>query len=143
MELSIAPDTEGGWVADLHRISAVALVLVLLVGAGWALLGLLNRSRPDPVVLGGVTVAAIATAIAYRTGGELPWNALALWAVKVDTSYEGVWSIAWDESIRFIFNGGRDDFPREYRLRVVTHLIAAPAVLIAAVGTIAARARRG
>jgi quinol-cytochrome oxidoreductase complex cytochrome b subunit len=134
-------DTSAGWIGEVHRLSAVALVLVLLVAAGWALIASAHRGRLDLAVVGGIAVGATAVAIAYRTGGFLPYELLALWAVRASPSYEGVWTIAWDDTVRFIFNG-RETTPAEYQLRLVIHLIAAPAILLAAVGTVAARARR-
>ena len=125
------PHHGGGWIGDVHRVLAVAmyvsiagLVLVLLVAA-------VRRRVPGWVGL-PVVAALAATLVARSSGDGLPWSQLALWAVTVNTTYEGVWRAAFDPVVRFVLTDVEVG-QAEYRVWVLTHVFAVPALLLAAI----------
>ena len=122
------PDHGGGWVGDVHHVVALALY-VSLAGFVVALLAPVVRRRLTPWVAGPVTAAVAATIVARSSGEPLPWSQLGLWAVKVNTDYAGVWKAAYDPSVRFVLTG-TERTQAEYRRLVLTHLFAAPALLV-------------
>ena len=76
------------------------------------------------------------------TGYLLPWDQLALWAVKVGSRSEGVaWDAAFSGDVRFILIGGTEVTQGTYRLWLVVHA-GVLAAAFAAVLAVLARLRR-
>jgi hypothetical protein len=120
----------GGWVHELHVWSSFVLVAL----AALALARLLRRrsSAKQRAALGLICVALVLGIVSAK---GLRWNALALWAVSDGDVTPGIWSPAFDDQVRFILIQGEGEVvPDEYRTRVVGHVLAVPALLLAAVG---------
>ena len=76
------------------------------------------------------------------TGYLLPWDQLALWAVKVGSrGLAGTWRAAFSGEVRFILIGGTEVTQGTYRLWLLVHTVVL-AVAFAAVLAVLVRLRR-
>jgi quinol-cytochrome oxidoreductase complex cytochrome b subunit len=118
------PDEEQ-WIRDVHRVAALAL---LVVAVGLLVLAILRRRQLRvPGVLaavgGFVTVGA-----AYLTGRLLPWDQLALWAVTVGNDVGG---IVMHDEVKFVLIDGREVAPSTYEAWAYAHLVLSALVVVA------------
>jgi quinol-cytochrome oxidoreductase complex cytochrome b subunit len=130
------PEHGGGWIADVHEVAALLFYGVVAGLVLTLLLRMVRRLLPMWVAV-PIVAAVSATVVARVSGAPLPWAQLALWAVKANTDYRGVWRAAYDPSVRFVLTGVESS-QAEYRLNVVAHIFAVPAVLAVALLGIAA-----
>lgn len=124
-----APDQT---VRDLHRFAATLAQSVVLLAAvaalGWSYrIG--RRAWVGPAV---VLVLVLAASV---TGGALPYDQVALWAVTVGDNLEGVWFAAFDDRVRFVLVGGTEVSQDLYQRVLLAHfaLAAAAVAVLAAV----------
>jgi quinol-cytochrome oxidoreductase complex cytochrome b subunit len=126
------PGTGGGWVGDVHRLLAIALYLSLAGLVVVLVLDAIRRTDRSWIAAGLVPVVVVATVVARASGEGLPWSQVAVRAVRVNTSYRGVWRAAYDPLVRFVLTEV-ETTRAHYRISVIVHLFAAPALLLAAV----------
>lgn len=96
------------WLRHVHRAAAAIVGPTVLAAA---LLVAADRSGPrwrrQWLVTGGLAVTAVA---ALLSGPLLPWDQLALWAVKVGTNLTGYEPIRGSQ-VRFVLIGGAEVAP--------------------------------
>ena len=120
------PDEEQ-WIGDVHRVAAIAL---LVVAVGLLVLAILRRRRLRvPGVLaavgGFVTVGA-----AYLTGRLLPWDSLALRAVTAGADITGV-RAGFSSDVVVVGIDGRGVSPSTYEAWAYAHLVLSVLVVVA------------
>jgi quinol-cytochrome oxidoreductase complex cytochrome b subunit len=128
----------------LHRVGAWCLILaVLALGTEVAVRAAARGLRRLFLALGTVSVAVLALLGAFATGFLLPWDQLALFAVRGP-----VWGLRgpFDSQVRLVLVGGAEVSPAAYRTVAVLHVIvfpvlAAPALFVALRSARARRAR--
>jgi quinol-cytochrome oxidoreductase complex cytochrome b subunit len=125
----------GGWIHEVHVWAAIVLQAAA-VALALVMVGALVRRRTGGVsrvaALASVGLA-VAVVLGFVSGRDLRWNQLALWAVTVGGRFEGVWGIAFDESVRFVLVPGQGEVaPDEYRTWAVAHLVAVPILVVTA-----------
>jgi menaquinol-cytochrome c reductase cytochrome b subunit len=107
----------------VHRFaSGLALPTSLALGIVVALRPAGNRRWTGPALGAGLTVTAV---LAAFTGYLLPWDQLALWAVRVGTNLSGYRPLFDPDTVRFVLLDGTE----VGRVTVVRWLIVHAAVL--------------
>ena len=83
----------------------------------------------------------MATLTASFTGYLLPWDQLALWAVKVPTSSSGFRFLFGDDRVRFVLLGGSEVAVATLKRWFILHTIVLPPALVV-LGVLLARVTR-
>ncbi len=114
-------------IRGLHRICAWALlptavlllILVLLRAwpSGWARL-----SRPMFAERGAAGGLIVLSVLGLWTGLRLPWDQLAVKAVRVDSRYAG-YSFLWHHDVRFVLAALREETTAELLHRLLLHVL--------------------
>ncbi|MEY2472525.1 MAG: menaquinol-cytochrome c reductase cytochrome b subunit [Actinomycetota bacterium] len=123
----------GARIRVLHRFSGSLFI--------WIALGVLALCIADAVrdntvprnriwILGGA-FAVLAWGTSF-TGVLLPWDQLALNAVRVNANFDGMWSAAYSHNVRFVLMGHREISQSLLRNWFLTHAFVLPPLLLAA-----------
>lgn len=128
---------------QLHRLAGWALVGVAGGLSVTALVDLRGRARSlgRAVPAAAVLLVAVVGAMVW-TGYRLPWDQLAVSAARTGGRFRGMLTAAFDPRVAFVRIGGDDVAQSAFRLRLLLHVAALPAVL-AVTGAVTARALRG
>jgi quinol-cytochrome oxidoreductase complex cytochrome b subunit len=128
-------------VEQLHRFAASVVVWagLALVGAsvGW-MMSVRPRRRRVLVLPAGLAALLV---LASVTGYLLPWDQLALRAVTVGGDYDGAWTAAFSDRVRFVLIDGAEISQTAYRNALVAHL-GLSGLAIVAVAALLVRALR-
>ncbi|MDP9074693.1 MAG: cytochrome b [Actinomycetota bacterium] len=115
-----------------HRWQAHGLVVTLLAVAVVCVVRVMARSRrraSSLVLAGGALLVGL---FASFTGFLLPWDQLALWAVKVGSNMMGYRPvISGGSNVQFVLIGGSQISVGTLRWWLLVHVVLAPAVLVA------------
>ncbi len=110
----------------VHRAAAGTLLLAAGVLLGVRVATAVRRAAP-------AALAVLATVALVVTGRRLAWDALALWAVTVNSDVSGMLFAAFDPRVRFVLRAGTGEIsPATFRLGLGAHTLALPAVLAVA-----------
>lgn len=127
-----------GWIGDVHRLAAIAFVVVAIV---MVVLTVIRRVRDDVRGLLASSALLAAGVAAAIVGRLLPWDSLALWAVTTGKELTGV-RAAFDSRVLVVGIDGREVSPSTYEFWAYAHL--GLAVLVgAALVLLALRAKDG
>jgi quinol-cytochrome oxidoreductase complex cytochrome b subunit len=124
------------WADAIRRLHNTAAFTFLFAAAAYG--ALVFRARVRAVA----AVAAVVGAVGgFASGIPLAWDQLALRAVTIHSNFNGVWTAAFSDQVRFVLIGHSEMSQTAYRTWLLAHLIAVPAVLVVT-GRIALRRSR-
>ncbi|MEY2417853.1 MAG: menaquinol-cytochrome c reductase cytochrome b subunit [Actinomycetota bacterium] len=122
----------GARIRVLHRLSGSLFIWVAL---GVLALCIANAVRDNTAprsriwILGG-TFAVLAWGTSF-TGVLLPWDQLALFAVRINENFHGMWSAAYSDNVRFVLMDNREISQSLLRNWFLTHAFVLPPLLLA------------
>jgi quinol-cytochrome oxidoreductase complex cytochrome b subunit len=126
----------GGVLRSVHAVASTVLVLnafgLLVAGLGLAF----ARQRKGVALLmaaGGQAVLFGALLGASFTGFLLAWDQLALSTVTTG-DYDGIWSAAFDDSVRLLIIDGVEVEPGTYAVWALTHTLVLPLLILGLLG---------
>ncbi|HVV35960.1 MAG TPA: cytochrome b N-terminal domain-containing protein [Acidimicrobiales bacterium] len=123
----------GARIRALHILSGSLFIWGALGVLGLAIAAAVQDTRAPRtriwILAAAFTVTAWATSF---TGILLPWDQLALWAVRINGNFHGMWTAAYSHDVRFILSGHREISQSLLRNWFLTHAFVLPPLLLAA-----------
>lgn len=108
----------------LHSASSSAFLWIGVALAGMCITALIQRSDAASRRATGIAVGFVVLAWgASVTGYLLPWDQLALKAVTVDSSLNGLWGAAFSDLVRFVIIGNREISQGTLRAFLLIHVL--------------------
>ena len=123
----MAPNSDLSWVTGLrgvHRWSSVVVVFVLVALVVVCVAERMQHRAGHWAIAAALLVCGVVLGI---TGYLLPWDQLALWAVKVGTNYSGFFALFGDE-VRYVLVGDVEVGTGTVRAWFVVHALLLPIV---------------
>jgi quinol-cytochrome oxidoreductase complex cytochrome b subunit len=119
------------WVRVAHRVTSIAFLgaAVLTFGVSIAVSYERRLRRGVPAWVPGF-VLLLGAATAGISGYLLPWDQLALTAVKVDVSYRGFGWLFGESDVKFVLIGAVEVSKSSMRTSFVFHTILMPVALV-------------
>jgi hypothetical protein len=118
------------WVRTLHQVSAIALLAVAVVLVALAVLR--RGTSGAPGIVAGVGVL-VTVGGAYVLGRLLPWDGLALGAVRSANDVPSGVAATFHDRVRIVVIDGREVSPSTYHWWAIAHLALAALVVVALV----------
>lgn len=120
----------GQWIRDVHRVAAVAL---LVVAVGLVILAVVRRSRAG--ARGIIAAVGVLASVggAYVVGRLLPWDQVALWAVTTRRDMRLGVDLTFDDQIKFLIVRSRVVSVSAYHRWAYAHLALAALAIVALV----------
>ncbi|HVT76215.1 MAG TPA: cytochrome b N-terminal domain-containing protein [Acidimicrobiales bacterium] len=121
----------GARIRALHILSGSLFIWAALGVLGLAIaVAVQDKTAPRTRIwILGAAFAVAAWATSF-TGILLPWDELALWAVRINGNFHGMWTAAYSHDVRFILSGHSEITQHLLRNWFLTHAFVLPPWLL-------------